>query len=110
MPVRIRIGNKVLRISECKGLASLKGLMFSAMENCDGALIHGNAVWMPFVKHKLDLFFLDEHLRIVDVQQAVPITLHPRTWKVYRCKAATYCLEVMAGLVKAQRGQKVKIL
>ena len=46
----IKIGKKKLRIKDCKGLSSVKGLMFDEMKGLDGALIYGNSIWMPFVK------------------------------------------------------------
>lgn len=96
-----------LRIKDCKGLSSIKGLMFDDMKECDGALIHANAIWMPFVKHNLDLFFLDKDFRVIDIQKAVPLTLHPNTWKIYRCEKAAYCLEIMPGKAKLKKGIKV---
>jgi uncharacterized membrane protein (UPF0127 family) len=98
----VKIGNKVLKIKDCKGLASLSGLAFDDMKNHDGALIYANSIWMPFVRHKLDLLFLDRDFRIVDIQKAVPLTINPKTWKSYRCKKAKYCLEIKSGLTKAR--------
>lgn len=106
----VSVSGKKLKIKKCSGLSSLKGLMFDSLEKKDGALIHGNSVWMPFVKQELDLFFLDDLLRIVDIQKAVPMTLHPKTWTVYSSRKARYCLEVKAGLVKTEKGMNVKVM
>ena len=105
----IKIGKKKLRIKDCKGLSSVKGLMFDDMRNFDGALIYGNSIWMPFVRHELDLLFLDKNYKVLDIQKAVPITPDMITWRVYKNKRAKYCLEIKSGLVKMRKGMKIKI-
>lgn len=102
-----RIGNKTVKIKDCKGLASLFGLAFDDMRGHDGALIYSNSLWMPFVKKNLDLLFLDSDFRVIDIQRAVPITLNPKTWKDYKNKKARYCLELKTGLVHTRNGSKV---
>ncbi len=96
------VSGKKLRIKDCRGFSSVKGLMFDTMKNKDGALIYANNIWMPFVKHELDLLFLDEKFNIVKKEKAVPMTLRASTWKVYKCEGAKYCLELKAGLVKGK--------
>jgi len=103
-----RIGRSTLRIKDCRGLASIKGLMFSNMEDFDGALIHGNTIWMPFVKHDLDLLFLDKDMNVLSVEHARPATLNPITWRTYQNKGAKYCLEIRSGLVNQEELQKVE--
>ena len=71
----ILINKKKLRIKDCKGLSSIRGLMFNNMNKIDGALIYANRIWMPFVKHNLDLFFLDENFKLIEKQFAVPIPM-----------------------------------
>lgn len=92
--IKFKIGNRVFRIKDCKGLSSIRGLMFDDMTDKDGALIYANSIWMPFVKHKLILFFMDENFKILKKETAVPITLNPKTWKIYKCDKAKYCLEI----------------
>ena len=94
--IRMTFGGKKLRIKDCSGLSSLRGLMFHDMEGIDGALIYANAVWMPFVRKKLKLFFLDEKKRVLSTTVATPMTLHPKTWKVYKNHKASYVLEIKA--------------
>ena len=98
--MKVKIGNKILRIKDCRGFSSIRGLMFDPMKGYDGALIYSNAVWMPFVKHKLTLVFLGKRFATTSIQYAVPMTLHPRTWKIYKDEKATHCLELkdMPGL------------
>jgi len=105
----VRIKRNVIKVKNCKGFASLFGLAFDEMKSHGGALIYSNSVWMPFVKHDLDLLFLDNNFRIVNIQKAVPITLNPKTWKSYKCKKAKYCLELKAGLISARKGMKIAI-
>ena len=81
-----------------------KGLMFRK----DGRMLlsfhfparHG--IWMFCMKFPLDLIFIDKNNRITNiVENAKPMTLNPRTWKVYypnkRCK---HVFEVEAGFAK----------
>lgn len=98
--LEIKAGKKKLRIKDCKGAASLRGLMFDSMHEKDGALIYSNNIWMPFVRHELDLFFLDAQMRVVKKERAVPLSLKKSTWKIYKCEGAKYCLEVKASTVK----------
>ena len=84
------------------------GLSFDEMKNHEGALIYANSIWMPFVRHELDLLFLDRNFRVIEVQRAVPLTLNPSTWKIHKGKNAKYCLELKAGLVSAKKGAMVK--
>jgi hypothetical protein len=92
--IKIRVGRKILRIKDCKGLSSMWGLMFDNMDKIDGALVYANNIWMPFVSKSLDLLFLDKKSRVIDIQEAVPLTLNPKTWKVYENYRAKYCLEI----------------
>lgn len=108
--ITVKLGRSKIRIKDCKGLSSFRGLMFDSMTKYSGALIYANSIWMPFVKHGLDLLFLSADLKIVDVQRAVPVTLNPKTWKVYKCGRAEYCLEIKAGLTKARKGTKILFL
>lgn len=105
--VRINIDGQSYRIKDCRGLSSLRGLMWDPLEDHQGALIYSNSIWMPFVQHALDLIFLDAHFRVVETAHAVPLTWHPRTWRVYRCRRARYCLELQAGLVQGKKGTQI---
>ena len=98
--VKVKIGKSTLRIKDCNGISSIRGLMFDSLQNYDGALIYANAIWMPFVKYGLDLVFLDKDFRVTDIQTAVPLTLHPKTWRIYSNDDAKYCLEIKAGKVR----------
>jgi len=92
--IKIKINGKTFCVKDCKGLSSVRGLMFDDIRGYDGALIYANNIWMPFVKHPLDLFFLDAKMRVIEKQRAIPMTLNPKTWKVYKNEKAKYCLEV----------------
>lgn len=103
------ISGESFQVKDCKGLSSLRGLMFDSMEDKDGAFIYANSIWMPFVRKELQLIFLDAGHRVTSVQEAVPITLDPRTWRFYKDKKAIYCLEA-AKKTKARKGMQIKIL
>lgn len=107
--INIRINSKTLRIKDCRGLSSVRGLMFDSLSSYDGAIIHGNSIWMPFVKQALQLIFLDKNYKITSVQGAKPLTANPRTWRMYSDSKASYCLE-LAKHAKARKGTRIKIL
>jgi len=92
--IRMEIENKAVKLKDCRGLLSIRGLMFDDVKEYDGALIHGNSVWMPFVRHKLILFFLDENMKVLEKKPAEPMTLDPKTWRIYGNKKAKYCVEI----------------
>ncbi len=109
MRIKIKAGNSILKIKDCKGLSSLRGLMFDHLDDKDGALIHANNIWMPFCR-PLDLYFLDGNFVVLEKQEAVPLTLNPKTWKAYANAKAKYCLELKRGIAKIQKGQKIRFL
>ncbi len=107
MPIlKIKAGKRILKIKDCRGLSSVRGLMFDSLIDKNGALIHGNNIWMPFCK-PLDLYFLDENFVVIEKQVAAPLTLNPKTWKSYSNRDAKYCLEVKKDRASIKKGQKV---
>ncbi len=92
--MKAKIANKSYNIVDMSGWKSIKGLMFNDMKDIDGALISGNSIWMPFVKRSLTLIFLNKKNKILKVVRACPMTINPKTWKVYSCKDAIKCLEI----------------
>ncbi|MBI5061020.1 MAG: DUF192 domain-containing protein [Candidatus Aenigmarchaeota archaeon] len=106
--LKLKIGSKRLKIKDCKGLSSAKGLMFDDLSSVDGALIYANNIWMPFCR-PLDLVFLDADFKVILLKRAVPLTMHPKTWKIYFSEKAKYCLEIKAGLVKIKKGERIKL-
>src|SRR3989338_5124349 len=92
--INFRLNGKTYRVKDCIGFSSIRGLMFDGIEKYDGALIRGNSIWMPFVRHPLDLFFLDRNRKLIEKKRAVPMTLNPKTWKTYSNRKAKYCLEI----------------
>jgi uncharacterized membrane protein (UPF0127 family) len=61
-----------------------------------------HAIWMLFMRFPIDLIFLDSEKTVVTIYENIePLSLDPRTWKIYRPKKrAKYALEVEAGWVK----------
>ncbi|GEM_PF-2926184 len=107
--LKIKKGNRVLRIKDCRGLSSVRGLMFDKLEDKEGALIHANSIWTPFCK-PLDLYFLDEKFIVIEKQSAPPLTLNPKTWKAYLNRKARYCLEVKSGISGIKKGSKISFI
>ena len=105
--MRIKAGNRTLDAKDCTSLLSaMRGLMFSH----EGvALVRGGGIWMPFVAKSLWLYFLDNALKVISIDYAVPLTLSPETWRVYSCRGASYCLE-SAEALPVKPGARIKIL
>ena len=50
--------------------------------------------WMPFMHYSISMIFLNKDKEVVDIKQAIPMTINPRTWKFYAPKkAGKYVLE-----------------
>lgn len=90
--INFKLNGKTFRVKDCKGLSSIRGLMFDRSD-ADGALIYANSIWMPFCP-PLDLFFLDTKMKVIAKKRAIPMTFDPRTWKTYSNKKAKFCLEI----------------
>ena len=109
---KVCVGDRVFgNIKDCCGLRSLTGLMFD--NKSEGALIHGYgkkiSIWMPFVLHELDLFFLDENFNVMKTEKAVPMTINPKTWKIYSCRNAKYCMEIKSNLLNGVNIKNIEI-
>lgn len=66
--------------------------------------------WMLGMFYPIKMIFIDSKKRVIDIQEAEPLSLNPRTWKVYvpkrKCK---YVLEVPAkSKHKFKKGDKLK--
>ena len=105
--MKVKLGGRALKIKNCVSLGSIKGLMFDS--SSDGALIYGNSIWTPFVKGDLLLVFLDENMKVVRSKIAVPLTLNPKTWKIYECAGAKYCLELKDTNLRIKKGMKIML-
>lgn len=87
--------------SNCLGLMFRKqtnGLMMKFTFNS----VERRGIWMPFMRFPIDIVYIDSKKRVADVvEHAAPMTLNPRTWKVfYPKRPAKYILELPAGAVK----------
>lgn len=79
-----------------KELDNKKGMLFT-FENED--LV---GIWMLFMRFPIDLIFLDFDKQIVEIRKNIkPVSLNPRTWKVYYPDVpAKYILEINSGVAR----------
>jgi hypothetical protein len=105
----LEINKKKLKIKACRSfLSKIIGLMFSRMNDIDGALLYFDkkdfyGIHMFFVFHPLDIFWLNEKKEVVDFQRAMPFA-----FKVYYPKkAAKYILELRSKSVDIKIGEKI---
>lgn len=58
-----------------------------------------NGIWMAWMRFHIDLIFISSEKRIVGIERELkPISLNPKTWKIYfPKKKAKYALELNAG-------------
>ena len=108
--IKVEIGKRVFKIKNCKSISSVRGLMFDDLKDKDGALIYANSIWMPFVKRKLNLAFLDKNMKVLGQTIAEPVSFNFKTWKIYKNKNARYCLELKDTKVKIAKGTRIKVL
>ena len=102
------VGRKKFCVDVMGPVRSVVGLMFDQIDRKDGALIHGNSIWMPFVRKPLWLLFLSDDMKVIKLEKAVPMTWKPSTWRIYSCRDAKYCLELAKDPGKAE-GKAVRI-
>lgn len=82
-----------------------KGLMFrGSLAKNAGLLMKFSGetkpgIWMPFMRFPIDIIFISTGKKVVDVKEkALPISRHPKTWRIYVPKAkCEWVLEVNAG-------------
>ena len=82
-----------------------KGLMFrGSLAKNAGLLMRFEkesrpGIWMPFMRFPIDVVFISAEKKVVDVKEkALPISRHPKTWRIYMPKAkCKWVLEVNAG-------------
>lgn len=100
--------NKEIEAMKSKSPLSLtRGLMFKKNGNMllEFPFSARHGIWMLFMKYPLDLIFLDSEKRVAEIIKNIPpLTLDPRTWKIYHPKnVARYVLEIEAEAINAQR-------
>ena len=63
--------------------------------------------WMFLVSYPIKMIFIDENRTVVDVKEAEPLSLNPKTWRTYLSKkACKYVLETPFDL-KINVGDKI---
>ena len=96
-------------------LGRFRGLMFRE----EGRILmefpvrEKQGIWMPFMKFSIDVAFIDDEKKVVDVFRNIPpISISPSTWKIYRPeRMCRYVLEVESGLLEEkgiERGSELK--
>lgn len=100
--LKIKYKNKEIETLYLKNLLELTlGLMFrrSGTALMEMPYFGKPGIWMLFMKFHLDIYFLDENLKIVDfIKKVPPLTINPKTWKVYHPKKdCKYVLEIDSG-------------
>ena len=116
--VDLEIVGKNKLIENVKLVSSMFGKTKGLMLRKSGRILmqFGNeakhSIWMLFMRFSLDLVFIDRNKRIVDVIRNVkPISLNPKTWKVYTPKEkCLYILEVENGLANYKSGDKLSFM
>jgi uncharacterized membrane protein (UPF0127 family) len=96
--VKIKLENLEIEVIYLKDFSKYRGLMLRREGN---ALIEFQEekkykIWMLFVFYPLDLIFLSKDKKVVEIiENAVPVTLNPKTWKLYKSQTNfKYILEL----------------
>jgi len=77
-------------------LSQIRGLMFSKPKDI---FFKFNVkqkfnFWMFGVSYPIDIAFIDEMGEVFQIEKAKPMTLHPKTWRIYKAKKpCRYVLE-----------------
>ena len=66
--------------------------------------------WMLGMSYGLKIIFIDGKKRVIEVQEAMPLSLNPKTWKIYvPKKPCKYVLEIPAdSKYKFGKGNRLK--
>ena len=86
------------------------GLSFSKKKNLLFIMPYESkwSFWMFLVRYPIKIIFIDSKKRVVDIKNAVPITMNPKTWKAYSpSKKCKYILETPFNL-KIKVGDKLE--
>jgi len=87
------------------------GLSFSKKKNMLFSMPyeHKWTFWMFLVRYPIKIIFINKNKIVVDIKKAQPITLNPKTWKIYKPKKpCKYILETPFNL-KIKIGDKITI-
>jgi len=108
--IKIKIGKKEIKADVADNFwKRFIGLSFSKKKNLLFVMPYEDkwAFWMFLVRYPIKIIFIDKNKRVVDVKFAEPITLNPKTWKIYspkkKCK---YVLETPFNL-EVKIGEKL---
>ncbi|MEM5778128.1 MAG: DUF192 domain-containing protein [Candidatus Aenigmatarchaeota archaeon] len=86
------------------------GLSFSKKKNMLFTMPYEGIwpMWMFLVRYPIKIIFINKG-KVVDIKSAVPITLNPKTWKIYKPKKlCKYVLETPFDF-KIKIGDKITI-
>lgn len=86
------------------------GLSFSKKKNMFFPLPYEAkwSLWMFLVRYPIKMIFIDGNKTIIDIKEAEPISLNPKTWKIYKPeKPCKYVLETPFDL-KIKIGNKLR--
>jgi uncharacterized membrane protein (UPF0127 family) len=95
--MKIKIRNSVIEVDVADNFwKRLIGLSFSKKKNMFFPLPFKDkwSLWMFAVKYPLKIIFIDNKKIVIDVKEAIPLSLNPKTWKTYKPKKpCKYILE-----------------
>jgi len=95
--MKIKLKNSVVNVEIADSFfKQMVGLSFSGKKNMLFVMPYERRwrMWMFGVKFPLKIIFINKKKVVVDIKEANPITLNPKTWKVYAPKkSCKYILE-----------------
>jgi uncharacterized membrane protein (UPF0127 family) len=96
--VAVSFFKKSLGLMFRKNIPSSRGFLMEFSREGQGL----HSIWMLGMRFPIDVLFLDSKKRVVDVFENVPpLSLHPRTWKVYRpSRPVKWILELSSGTAR----------
>ena len=108
--MKIKIKNRLIEADVADDFfARMIGLSFSKKRNMIFLMgyEHRWSFWMFGVSYPLKIIFLDRDKKVVDVKEAYPLSLNPKTWRTYvPGKPSKYVLETPFDL-KIKIGEKL---
>jgi uncharacterized membrane protein (UPF0127 family) len=95
--MKIKLKNSVIETDLADDFwKRMVGLSLSKKKNMFFPLSYEDewSLWMFLVRYPLKMIFIDKDKTVIDIKEAEPLSLNPRTWKIYKPrKPCKYVLE-----------------
>jgi uncharacterized membrane protein (UPF0127 family) len=109
--MKIKLKNSVIEAETADNFwKRVIGLSFSEKKNMFFPLEFEDkwSLWMFGVRYPIKMIFIDKNKNVIDIKNAEPLSLNPKTWRIYKPReSCKYILETPFNL-KIKIGDRLK--